>query len=101
MRKLAVYLVFCALISLLCFLGFQYLHRRKMAAQIPAGVINPATEPLPGPAPKTNPRIEPILETAQFANVDSYTPEQARLRDFFQSGSTAPARDAQAGAPDK
>lgn len=77
MRKLTVYIVFCAFIGLLCFLCFQYLHRHKMAAPISAGAINPAA----GPAPKTNPRIEPILETAQFANVDSYTPEQAGAPD--------------------
>jgi len=40
-----------------------------------------------------NKYIEPISETAQGANVDSYTPEQARLRDFFQSGTTVPVRD--------
>ena len=40
-----------------------------------------------------NTYIEPISETAQSANVDSYTPEQARMRDFFQTGTTVPVRD--------
>jgi len=95
MRKLAVYIVLCVLIGLIGFLGFKYFQRGNKMVPMSIGTTNPPAESLQIPAPKTNPRIEPILETAQSVNVDSYTLEQARLRDFFQSGSTAPAHDNQ------
>lgn len=102
MRKFAIYLLFCVLICQVGFLGFKYFHRDNMAAETGSTAAkNASAGSLSEPSPKTNPRIEPILETAQSVNVDSYTPEQARLRDFFQSGSTLPARDVQASVPGK
>ena len=101
MKKLAVYIVLGVLIGLVGFLGFKYFQRGNKMVPISIGTTNPPAGALQGPAPKTNPRIEPILETAQTVNVDSYTPEQARLRDFFQSGSTLPVQDEQAAVPGK
>lgn len=89
MKKLAIYLLFAGIISLAVILGFKYFYRDSIApAAQPAKT--PIADPLEGATIKTNPRIEPISETAQSVNVDSYTPEQARLRDFFQSDSTQP-----------
>ena len=101
MRKLAVYIVLCVLIGLAGFLGFKYFQRGNKMVPISMGTTNLPAESLQIPAPKTNPRIEPILETAQSVNVDSYTPEQARLRDFFQSGSTMSVQVEQATVPAK
>lgn len=89
MKKLSIYLLFAGILCLAVISGYKYLHRDSMATvEIPQSATQPVPEQLQGPA-NTNPRIEPITETAQSVNVDSYTPEQARLRDFFQSESTA------------
>jgi len=102
MRKLAIYFLVCVLIGLVGFLGFKYFHPGNIPAETGSTVIkNASAGSMNEPSSKTNPRIEPILETAQSVNVDSYTPEQARLRDFFQSGSTMPARNEQASVPGK
>ena len=93
MKKLAVCFSFSVLISLLIFGAFKYFQRVNMpTAMVPTGTLNVPVEPVHASAPKTNPPIKALLETAQSVNVDSYTPEQARLRDFFQSGSTVAAR---------
>ena len=96
MKKLVPYFALGLLICLMAVWAFRYFHRTNMPAiDIPAeGRTAPAASSTP--APQTNPAIEPIKDTAQSVNVNSYTPEQARLRDFFQSESTTPARGEQA-----
>lgn len=92
MKKLAIYLLFAGIICLAVILGFRYLHRDNMPPEsVPQAAKTPVAGQMGKTMVKTNPRIEPILETAQSVNVNSYTPEQARLRDFFQSGSTQQA----------